>query len=69
MKRLISLILFLTMVVLLNGCAGTTGQRPSEQDSLTNEVGNATFVGDHSRSGPGVQYQRSLALDMLATQP
>ena len=48
MKRLISLILFLTMVVILIGCAGTTGQRPSDQDSLTNEVGNATFVGDHS---------------------
>ncbi len=69
MKRLISLILFLTMVVILIGCAGTTGQRPSDQDSLTNEVGKSTFVGDHSQTGPGAQYQRSLALDMLATQP
>lgn len=46
MKRLISLILFLTMVVILIGCAGMTGQQPSDKDSLTNEVGKKPFVGN-----------------------
>ena len=65
MKRLISLILFLTMIVILIGCAGMTAQRPSDQDSLTTEVGKWTFVGDHSRTGPGVQFQRSAAIDAI----
>ena len=43
MKRLISIILFLTMGVMLIGCAGMKAHQPS--DSLTNEVGKSTFVG------------------------
>jgi hypothetical protein len=45
MKRLISIILFLTMVVILIGCAGMQTQQPRDKDSLTNEVGKGTFVG------------------------
>jgi hypothetical protein len=71
MKRLISLILFLTMVVMLIGCASTGSAGRSASDAgakgnLTNEVGNSTFVGEH---GPGVPYQRTLALQMLDKQP
>jgi len=65
MKRLISLVLFFTMIVILIGCAGMTGQRSGDQDSLTNEVGKASFVGDHSRTGPGVQFQGSSAIDAI----
>ncbi len=66
MKRIISLILFLTMVgILIGGCAGMPAQRPSDQGSWTNEVGKSTFVGDHSRTGPGAQFQRSVAIDMI----
>jgi hypothetical protein len=67
MKRLISLILFLTMVVILIGCAGADRTKPylGAKGNWTNEVGNATFVGDHSHTGPGVQYQRQLAVEMI----
>ncbi len=45
MKRLISLILFLTMVALI-GCASTGGAgRTDASGNLTDEVGNSQFVG------------------------
>jgi len=43
MKKLISIILFLTMVGILTGCAGM--QTYQSSDSLANEVGKSTFVG------------------------
>jgi Asp/Glu/hydantoin racemase len=61
MKRLISLILFLTMVVILIGCAGMTGQQPSDKDSLTNEVGKAPFVGH-----VGAAYRGDSSLRMVS---
>ena len=60
MKRLISIILFLTMVVILTGCAGMKAQQPSNKDSLTNEVGKAPFVGH-----VGVEFRADPALIMV----
>jgi hypothetical protein len=68
MKRLISLILFLTMVVISIGCAGLDKTAPylGAKGNLTNEVGNATFVGEH---GPGVPFHQDIGIKMLANQP
>lgn len=68
MKRLISLILFLTMVVIFIGCAGPGKTAPSldAKGNLTNEVGNATFVGETSR---GVPFHEDIGIKMLANQP
>jgi hypothetical protein len=55
MKRLISLILFLTMVVLI-GCASAGGAgRTGASGSLTDEVGNAQFVGATNIGAPWQQ--------------
>ncbi len=61
MKRLMSLILFLTMVVILIGCAGMQVQQPSNSDSFKNAAGNAPFVGD-----VGVAFQDNPALRMIS---
>jgi hypothetical protein len=68
MKRLISIILFLTMVVILIGCAGPGKTAPylGAKGDLTNEVGNATFVGE---TGRGVAFHEDIGIKMLANQP
>jgi len=45
MKRLISLILFLMMVVIFIGCATTRSEQGSGTYDLRNSVGNSPFVG------------------------
>ncbi len=60
MKRLISLILFLTMAVILIGCAGMKAQQPSDKDYSMNEVGKAPFVGH-----VGAGYRADPALRMV----
>jgi hypothetical protein len=53
MKRLISLIVFLLMVVILIGCFATmTTEQRKETYDLRKSVGNSPFVGDTS---PGVR--------------
>ncbi|HSR10150.1 MAG TPA: hypothetical protein VLS90_01800, partial [Thermodesulfobacteriota bacterium] len=60
MKRLISLILFLTMVAILIGCAGSGGAgRTGAKGNLTEEVGNAQFVG---ATNLGVPFQQDLTM-------
>ena len=68
MKRLISIILFLTMAVIFIGCAGADKTKPyvGAKGNLTDEVGNATFVGE---TGPGVPFHQDIGIKMLANQP
>jgi hypothetical protein len=68
MKRLISLILFLTMVVLFIGCAGGDKTKPymGAKGDYANEVGNSTFVGE---TGRGVAFHEDIGIKMLANQP
>ena len=47
MKRLISLILILTMVVICGACATTGGPRTDKEgDTLSGSLGKSTFVGE-----------------------
>ncbi len=60
MKRLISLILFLTMVALI-GCATAGGAGRGASGNLTDEVGNAQFVGATSI---GVPWQQDVTMSI-----
>ena len=60
MKKLISLILFLTMVVISIGCAGMKAQQPGDKDYSMNAVGKAPFVGQ-----TGLPYRSDPALRMV----
>ncbi len=62
MNRLISLILFLTMVVICSACATTTAQQRTDKESLSGSIGKSTFVGESS------SHARDLSLGLMYGQ-
>lgn len=60
MKRLISLILFLMMVVICSACATTGGPRTDKEGgTLSGSIGNSTFVGESS------QHSKDMSLGLM----
>jgi PBP1b-binding outer membrane lipoprotein LpoB len=54
MKRLISLIMVLLIVVIFTGCATTTSEQRKEGSDLASSVGPRPFVGESSTDARGL---------------